>query len=252
MLAIERRREILARLTREGKVIVSELAKDFDVTEETVRRDLEKLDQEGLASRTFGGAVSKQNASPDLPYKVRIAVNVEEKQKISDTVASLISDGDRIMLDASSTAIYIVKKLKSKKNLTVITNSVEILLELADKSDWTVLSTGGILKEGGLSLTGSSAENMIRSYHVDTAICSCKGIDMGFGVTDSNEKDCLIKQAMFASAERRILAVDSAKFNKKSFVRVCRMSEVDILATDSSPIGPWPDFCRENGIQLVY
>lgn len=252
MLAIERRREILARLTREGKVIVSELAKDFDVTEETVRRDLEKLDQEGLASRTFGGAVSKQNASPDLPYKVRIAVNVEEKQKISDTVASLISDGDRIMLDASSTAIYVVKKLKAKKNLTVITNSVEILLELADKSDWTVLSTGGILKEGGLSLTGSSAENMIRSYHVDTAICSCKGIDMNFGVTDSNEKDCLIKQAMFASAERRILAVDSGKFNKKSFVRVCRMSEVDVLATDSAPLSPWPDFCRENGIQLIY
>ncbi|MCQ2433395.1 MAG: DeoR/GlpR family DNA-binding transcription regulator [Clostridia bacterium] len=252
MLAIERRREILSRLALEGKVIVSELAKDFDVTEETIRRDLDKLDKEGLASKTYGGAVSRQNPLLDLPYKIRIGVNVEQKQKISDTIASLVEDGERIMLDASSTAIYIVKKLKNKKNLTVITNSVEVLLELADKPDWTVLSTGGVLKEGALSLTGSSAEKMIASYHVDTAICSCKGIDTEFGVTESSEKDSLIKQAMFASAERCILAADSEKFDRKSFVRVCRMSDVDILVTDERPADKWADFCRNNNIRIVY
>ena len=252
MLAIERRRQILLKLETEGKVIVSELAKDFDVTEETIRRDLEKLDNEGLVSKTYGGAVSKQSSSLDLPFKVRKSVSVEEKQIISNLVSKLISDGERIMLDASSTAIYVVKKLKEKKNLTVITNSVEILLELADRPDFTVLSTGGSLKEGALSLTGSSAEKMISSYHVDTAICSCKGIDIDLGVTDSNEKDSLIKQAMFNSAERKILAVDSAKFNKKSFVKVSDMSNVDVLITDQKPDDEWCEFCKRNKIELVY
>ena len=252
MLAIERRKEILTRLEAEGKVLVSELAKSFSVTEETIRRDLEKLDREGLASKTYGGAVSKHTATLDLPYKIRIGVNVEEKQRIADRVADMISDGERIMLDSSSTAIYIIKKLKEKKNLTVITNSVVILLELADKSDWTVLSTGGNLKEGALSLTGSSAEKMIRSYHVDTAICSCKGVDMEIGVTDSNEKDSLIKQAMFASAERRILAADTLKLGKKSFVRVCEFEDIDVLATDDKPQDNWCEFCKKSGVDIVY
>ena len=252
MLAIERRREIISRLTANGKVIVSELAKDFDVTEETIRRDLEKLDHEGLASKTYGGAVSKNNSALDLPYNVREGVNVPQKQDISEKVLSLIHDGERIMLDSSSTALYIVKKIKSKKNLTVITNSVKILIELADKSDWTVLSTGGVLKKGALSLTGSSAEKMIKSYHVDTAICSCKGLDIELGVTDSNENDSLIKQAMLACAERRILALDSEKFDKKSFVNVCGTQDIDIIVTDTKPSEKWLSYCAEKEINLVY
>lgn len=251
MLAIERRREIIAKLTLDGKVIVSELAREFGVTEETIRRDLEKLDQDGLASKTHGGAVSKHNSALDLPYSVREGVNVVQKQMIAEKLADLIEDGERIMVDSSSTSLYLIKKLKDKKNLTVITNSVRILLELADMQNWTVLSTGGVLKKGALSLTGSSAEKMIGAYHVDTAICSCKGLDMMLGVTDSNENDSIIKQAMLNSAERRILALDTEKFDKKSFVKVCDLVDIDIIATDGEPSDKWINFCSENGIDLV-
>lgn len=252
MLAIERKREILARLASDGKVIVSELARDFDVSEETIRRDLEKLDHEGLASKTYGGAVAKHNSALDLPYNVREGVNVLEKQAISEKVAELIRDGERIMLDSSSTALYVLKAIKTKKNLTIVTNSVKILLELADKQDWTVLSTGGVLKKGALSLNGSSAEKMINSYHVDTVICSCKGLDTLLGVTDSNENDSLIKQAMIASAERKILALDGEKFDKKSFVKVCDAKDIDIIVTDTEPSEKWQSFCSENKIEIVY
>lgn len=252
MLAIERRREILARLTSDGKVIVTSLAREFGVTEETIRRDLEKLDREGLASKTYGGAVSIHPSAPDLPYNVRESVNVKQKQAIAEKICGMVADGERIMLDSSSTALYIVKRLKDKKNLTVITNSLKILLELADKQDWTVLSTGGALKKGALSLNGSSAEKMITSYHVDTAICSCKGLDMSLGVTDSNESDSLLKQAMLGSAERRILALDSEKLDKKSFVKVCSVSDIDVIVTDCEPNEKWIGFCHENDIELVY
>lgn len=252
MLAIERRREILARLAANGKVIVAELAKDFGVTEETIRRDLEKLDKEGLASKTYGGAVSKHNPAIDLPYNVRENVNIDQKQRIAEKLCERIADGDRIMLDSSSTALYVLKRLKDKKNLTIITNSVKILLELADKPDWTILSTGGVLKKGALSLTGSSAEKMINSYHVDIAICSCKGLDIDLGVTDSNENDSLIKQAMFHSAEKRILALDIEKLDKKSFVKVCDSNEIDLLVTDCEPSEKWVNFCNEKKIELLY
>ena len=252
MLAIERRREILARLNASGKVLVSELARDFGVTEETIRRDLEKLDAEGLASKTYGGAVSRQNSALDLPYNVRAGVNVVQKQIISELAASLIQDGARIMLDASSTALYVLKKLKEKKDLTVITNSVNILLELADKSDWTVLSTGGALKKGALSLNGSSAEKMIKSYHVDTAIFSCSGLDTELGATDSNEAHSLIKQAMIASADKKILVLDNEKFDKKSFVSFCPLDSIDAVVTDCQPSEKWINVCAEKNIDLFY
>ena len=254
MLAIERRRERISRLTANGKVIVSELARDFGVTEETIRRDLDKLDRDGIASKTYGGAVARQSSafSIDLPYNVRETVSVLEKQYIAGKIAEMINDGERIMLDSSSTALYVVKRLKEKKDLTIITNSVKILLELADKQDWTVLSTGGVLKKGALSLTGSSAEKMISSYHVNTVICSCKGVDTSLGVTDSNESDSQIKQAMLASAERRILALDADKFDKRSFVRICDPSMLDVIVTNTAPSEKWISFCADNGVEIVY
>ena len=98
-----------------------------------------------------------------------------------------------------------------KRKITLITNSIEILLELANKTDWNVLSTGGVLKEGGLSLVGYQAERMIGSFHVDLAVCSCKGLDMEMGITDSNERDAEIKKAFLKAAKRKVLAADSTK-----------------------------------------
>lgn len=252
MLAIERRNAILARLNAQGKVIVADLSREFDVTEETIRRDLEKLDNEGLAKKTYGGAVLNYNLNSDLPFKERKRTNVELKQSIADKIAELINDGDYIMLDASSTAVYVAQRIKNLKNITLITNSVEILIELADKDDWNILSTGGALRKGALSLVGTSAERMIRGFHVNLAVCSCKGIDINMGITDSNEKDSEIKQAIFGAASKKILAIDSTKFDKISFVRVCEANDVDAVVTDCEPPKQWVEYFADKGIDLIY
>ena len=252
MLAIERRNAILAKLNTEGKVIVANLGREFDVTEETIRRDLEKLDNDGLAKKTYGGAVVTQSLNTDLPFNVRKRTNVDLKQHIAAKIADLIHDGDYIMLDASSTAIYVTQCIKNRKNITLITNSVEILLELKDKDDWNILSTGGSLKKGALSLVGTSAERMIRGFHVDLAVCSSKGIDIGMGITDSNEKDSEIKQAIFAAADKKILAIDSTKFDKISFVRVCDARDVDIVVTDQKPHERWVEHFKDRDVELIY
>ena len=252
MLAIERRNAIIARLNMDGKVIVTDLAREFEVTEETIRRDLEKLDSEGIAKKTYGGAVANKNSNVDLPSSVRKRANVELKQRIAEKIATMINDGDYIMVDASSTAMFVIQCIKVKKNITLITNSVEILYELADHSDWNVLSTGGSLKPGALSLVGSTAEKMIRGFHVDKAICSSKGIDINMGITDSNEKDSLMKQAIFSSADKKILAIDSTKFDRITFTKVCDINDVDVIVTDACPGDKWVEYLAENGIELVY
>lgn len=251
MLAIERRNAILAKLSIEGKVVVSDLAAEYEVTEETIRRDLDKLDREGFARKTYGGAVKNESFNIDLPFQVRKQSNVESKQKIAAVIGSMIKDGDYIMLDSSTTALYVIKNILDRKKITLITNSVEILIELCNKPDWTIISTGGTLKEGSLSLLGYQAERMVESYHVDIAVCSCKGIDISAGVTDSNERDSQIKKAFFASAKRKILMVDSSKFNKTSFVKICDIKDVDVIATNEEPGENWKNIIEQQGVELV-
>lgn len=252
MLAIERRNAILSKLYLDGKVIVSELSTEFDVTEETIRRDLEKLDKEGLAQKTYGGAVLVQNFSTDLPHSVRKKANVQAKQKIAEKVSTLFNDGDCIMVDSSSTALLVLNYIKNLKNITLITNSVEALIELSDKDDWNVFSTGGKLKRGSLSLVGPQAEKTIRAFHVDYAVCSSKGLDMNRGITDSNEKDSEMKQAIFESAETKILLVDSSKFDKISLIKVGDVTNVDIIATDTEPSANWQEYLKSKKIELMY
>lgn len=250
MLALERRNIIIQRLNDEGKIIVAPLAQEFNVTEETIRRDIEKLENEGLATKTYGGAVSTNQKNKDLPYNIRKQSNVNLKQKIALKVAEMINDGDQIMLDASSTSLCIARAIKKLNNITLITNSVEILLELADKTGWTILSTGGSLREGAYSLSGSSAEKMIRDHHVDLAVCSAKGISMSMGITESNEKDAEMKKAIFNAANKRILAIDSTKFEKISFIKVCDIKEVDVIVTDKDPGESWKTEIKNNNVAL--
>ena len=252
MLAIERRNAILAKLATDGKVIVSDLSVEFNVTEETIRRDLEKLDKEGLAKKTYGGAIVLETHGADLPFNVRKRVNANLKENIAQKIAELISDGDSIILDSSTTAISVTKYIKNRENLTLITNSVEILLELSDKSGWKILSTGGKLKNGSLALVGASAEQMIRDYHVHIAVCSSKGIDMNMGISDSNEEDACMKKAIFSAADRKILAIDSTKFNRRSFVKVFSVSDVDTVVTDEKPSDEWIEFFEKHQVELIY
>ena len=151
MLALERRNLILEKLQEEKRVVVSELSQLYNVSEETIRRDLDKLEKEGLATKSYGGAVINEDVGIDLPFNIRKNQNVQGKQKMAEIAASMVNDGDHIFLDASTTAVFVAKALKEKERLTVVTNSMEILLELSDVSGWNIISTGGVMKEGYLA-----------------------------------------------------------------------------------------------------
>lgn len=251
MLAAERKNLILERLEREGSVLVAPLSAEFEVSEETIRRDLEKLEREDYARRSYGGAVYT-GGKADLPYSIRKKKNVAAKRRIAAKILPLISDGDFVMLDESSTSGFVAQAMKGKRNITLITNSIEIILELSDMTDWRILSTGGKLKRGVLALTGHQAESFIRGYHVDIAVISCTGIDLGSGCTDAGEDNALIKRAMMESADKTILAADAGKFNKKAFAPIGALPELTYLVTDAEPDEEWKTALEESGVELIF
>lgn len=252
MLPIERRGEILQKLMMDGRVVVNELADKYEVTEETIRRDLEKLETEGYAKKTYGGAVRNDNMTSELPYTVRKQTNVNGKKYIGEIIGSLISDGDSLLLDTSTTALFTVKSIFSKHNLTIVTNSVEILLDLPQGHDWNIVSTGGSYRSESMSFYGPAAEEVVEKYYADYAIISCKGFDIEKGMTDGRETYAMLKKAFIRSAKKVILAVDHTKFNKISFVRLGELEDIDMVVTDLEPDESWKQLFREKGIELYY
>lgn len=235
MLAAERRNEILEKLQTDKKVVVSELSRHYNVSEETIRRDLEKLEKDGYAVKGYGGAIINESMNIDLPFNVRKKHNVEGKQKIAEMVATLVEDGEHIMLDASSTAVFIAKALKKKERLTVVTNSIEVIIELSDMPEWNILSSGGRLKEGYLALVGPKAVTGINSYNVEKAIISCKGFHAEKGFSDTLEEFAQTKQTMLHCGKKCILAADYSKFGKFGFARVGDLKDIDVIVTDQKP-----------------
>ncbi len=236
----------------DGKVVVSELAEQYEVTEETIRRDLEKLEADGHAKKTYGGAVRNDNMTSDLPYIVRKQTNVSGKKYIAELIGEMINDGDSLLLDASTTALFTVKSIFHKQNLTIITNSVAALLEMPQGSDWNIISTGGLYRSDAMYYYGSVSEESVAKYNVDYAILSCKGLDMLKGVTDTRETIADLKKIFLNSAKEVVLAVDHTKFDQVSFVNLCEFDQIDTVVTDVEPSVAWKNFFAEKQIRLIY
>ncbi|WP_102275773.1 DeoR/GlpR family DNA-binding transcription regulator [Cytobacillus massiliigabonensis] len=231
MLVAERQEKISDIVNERGSIRVSELSGLFGVTEETIRRDLEKLEKEGYLRRTHGGAVSPKEPPYELSYLEREVMNVAEKKEVAEQALKYIQPYDRIILDASSTAWYIAKAL-SDFPLTVLTNSLKVAAELSNKEKITVHITGGMLWADSLALVGPLAEKSLGNYYVDKAFISCKGIDPEWGISDSNEFQALVKKKIIEISDTVYLLADYSKFGTKAFSHICHLNQIDRIITD--------------------
>ncbi|WP_051620812.1 DeoR/GlpR family DNA-binding transcription regulator [Paenibacillus sp. UNC451MF] len=228
----DRKKEILNLLTDLGVVRVAELSKRFGVTEETIRRDLERLETEGSLLRTHGGAVLNRKEGPELPVLQRELVQADEKRAIGEYAASLVKEGEVIALDASTTCLQMAKYLPNLE-ITVITYSIAIAYELVKKSNIQIFLIGGYLDRHSLSNTGTPAEKMLEGYHVDKFMFSCQGFDLQRGVSEPYEAHVQLKKSIVSISDRLILLADSSKFQRKSMVRLIGLEEITTLVTDS-------------------
>lgn len=252
MLAFERYAEIKSELTRNKKVFVSELAPLFHVTEETIRRDLEKLEREGFCTRIYGGAFLNSHTNEEVSYKTRHTQNQKEKQYIAQRVSHLIKDGDSLAVDSSSTGLAVLHELyKQKKNLTILTNSIEAL-RLGSTEEQKMISTGGNLRPFSFSLVGSDAISVLRKYNVDTAILGCNGIALEQGITESNSLDSDVKRVMLEQASKTIIVADHNKFDQIALINLLPLEKADYIVTDCKPNHQWLKFSREHQIEFIY
>ncbi len=232
VLVAERQKKIVELVNERLSIRVTELSKIFSVTEETIRRDLEKLEKENLLMRSHGGAVSIEKDQGEVSYLEREITNAEQKKAIAATAVRLIEPGDQIVLDASTTAWYVAKELPDMP-LTVLTNSIKVAIELSKKEQIKVISTGGTLLAQSLSYVGPLAERSLSMYHVNKAFLSCKGVHLERGLSDFNESQALLKKQMMEIADETILMVDSSKFGTRAFSRINPVSNLDCIITDS-------------------
>lgn len=232
MLVAERQRKIVDIVNEQLSVRVAELSKLFSVTEETIRRDLEKLERENLLARTHGGAVCTLKEEAEPPYLEREITNAEEKKAIAAEAVRLINPGDQIVIDASSTAWYMAKELPDIP-LIVLTNSIKVEIELSKKEHIKVISTGGNLLSPSLSHVGPLAERSLALYHVNKAFLSCRGVHLERGLSDSIEAQALVKKKMIEIADETFLMVDSSKFGVRAFSQITSLSQIGTIITDS-------------------
>lgn len=251
MLAAQRRRVITERIRAAGQVVVSVLSAEFQVSEETIRRDLEWLESQGIANRIYGGAVLCGNDRIAPPYSIRKNTNIEPKVAIAQKLAELVADGDTLMVDESSTAAYAVRALRQKKNITLITNSLELLREMTGQDSWHIISAGGSLKSDVLALVGPHALRTVRSYHASYAVLSCRGINEQLGLADSDDAVVQIKQAMVESCDCSILLADHRKFDRSGLVALGKINMVDKLITDRLPDPQWQQRLETSGVELL-
>lgn len=255
MLALERQQKIIELIQKEKSVKVVELSKQFEVTEETIRRDLEKLAKQGIVKKTYGGALlvnkGEERDAEDLSFDHRIKENITSKEKIGRAIAQLLESHETIVLDSSTTCLEVAKQLPQDRPLTIITNSVSAMTILSQYKGITVISTGGTLRSSSLSLIGPTAKNNILNYYADKAIISCKGIELTRGVMESNELEKEIKQCFVSVAKEVILAVDHAKIDKSTIHKLMELKDVSCIVTDQPLEREWEEACLKHKIKVI-
>lgn len=229
----ERRQAIIRILNEQSGIKVNDLARMLHVSEGTVRNDLAALDEENQITRVRGGAVPR---TPTLvsnnSVAARARVNFDAKQRIAQWAASMVEDGDTIMLDASTTVLHMASFLSSRRNVTIVTNGIEVSRRLAENGQNTVILLGGILHPDGNAITGTLGSPMLEALHIRTAFVSCVGFSLQAGLLESDIAQAQIKHSMIQAAQRVVALVDQSKFDHIAVTSFARLADIDLLVTD--------------------
>lgn len=251
MLPNQRRDKILDLLKEDGSAKVIDLARLFKVTEVTIRQDLEKLETEDLIVKEHGGAYLKNVEDQVRSFSLVQQDNLDKKAIIAQKCLEFIESGDTIILDSGSTTTEIAKKLKGIKNLTVITNALNIAMMLGTESGIEVIMTGGEFKPPTLSLTGQKAADFFKGLNVQKLFLATAGISLKSGLTYPSISDLIVKKAMIDAAEITYLVADSTKVGKSALASLGALSLIDYVITDEGIEERYKQMFKDNEIELI-
>ncbi len=233
LLKTERQLRIRRLIERNGRATVAELSEMFGVSEATIRRDLEELDGEGWIRRTHGGAIRVERASREPPMLQRMEEQAEEKRRIGRATADLIRDGETVFLGSGTTVLEVARCLHDKQNLTVITNALSVVNELATDPTITLIVIGGLFRQSELSMIGHIAEQAIRELRADKAIMGMRAIDVRHGFTNDHLPETMTDRAIMEIAPEVIIVADHTKFGRVSTALVGPVRMANRIISDS-------------------
>jgi DeoR/GlpR family transcriptional regulator of sugar metabolism len=228
----ERHERIIKLINTNRMVKVTDLMKEFDVSIETVRRDLEFLEKKGYLKRVYGGAIPNSPKGIEPAYTSREVSHLTEKTAIAEKVLELVEDRDTIAIDLGTTTLEAAKKLVSKKGLTVLTNSMPIATELIANQSFKVFLLGGQLRNGEFATSGALSVDFLSHFRVDKAIIGPGGVTAKNGITDYHFEEAQVRKKMIDIADTVIAVADYSKIGVSAFTQVCELNEVDVIVTD--------------------
>lgn len=251
MLAEQRRLKILELLQEDGSARVSNLSKIFNVSEPTIRQDLEKLEGEGYITRQHGGAFLKSIPQQVGSLSLQHEENMEKKIRIGKKAAEFIQDWDSIILDSGSTTTEVAKNLAGKQQLKIITNALNIALLVGSQPSVELLVTGGEFKAPTLSLTGERAASFFQQLHVNKLFLATAGISWEAGLTYPGLSDLPVKKAMIESADEVYLVADSTKIGQASFASLGGLDVIHYFITDDGIEEKAKESFEQKGVKVI-
>lgn len=251
--AIERRMEIVELVNQHNSMRVEDLAEIFKVSAVTIRQDLSFLERNGYVVRSHGGAMPNRGMIAELSNQEKRQHNAGIKSKIGRAALDFIHNNDAIILDSGTTTreIAIGVKQKELSQLLIMTNGLDIAIELADSPTIEVLMTGGKLRKNALSFSGPQAERDLAHYHFNTFFLGVDGFDLNAGITTHNEQEANLNRLMANISNRVIAVTDSSKFGRQSCHVIRKFAEIDVLITDSGIPSEYLTAFQENNVDVI-
>ena len=249
--ADSRREAIAVAVAERGRVSVANLSQTLHVSDMTVRRDLEVLEDQGLVRRVRGGAVARTSNAYEPPYLKRRSQHTDAKQRIAEAAAELILDGDTVVLDTGTTSLALARVIRGRKMITVVTAALRVATELANEPDIRVVVAGGFIRPNELSLVGALAESAFREFNCDTAFIGAGGVHPVKGVTEFNADDARVKRLALAASTRHVVLADASKLGRVAFANVASIDEIGLLITDAPTDHPAVSALIEAGVSVT-
>lgn len=248
----ERQKQIVEFIENHGSAQIKELADYQNVSEATIRRDLDELAASGVIERTHGGAiVIDKSTSFEHKYSEKMNLMLTEKCSIAKAACGLVRDGDTIFLDSGTTTYFIAQNLGNFKNLTVITHDLQIGNTAVLDPTSTLIVTGGIRREGFSVLVGSLTENFIKELKVNMVFLGADAIDVETGIYNANFLEVGIKKLLLTIGKHIVLVSDASKFSRSALAKVCGINSIDTIITDSGITDEIKEQIEENGVRLI-
>lgn len=254
VLSALRRDAILEFLRNRNSATVAELSELCNVSEVTIRQDLNQLATEGLVVRTRGGALPAARANNEFTFGARVAMAADVKQRIGEAAASLVKAGDSVLIDASTTGLYVVRALLKRRDLsdmTIITNGLNTALELANRPDITTIVTGGALRMTSVSLIGSFAWDMLAKINATIGFFGARGVTVEQGLTDVNFQEANVKMKMIERCQEVVAITSASKFGEVSLVTFAPIDRVHRIITDDAAPADLLDQLRARGVTVT-